>query len=76
MTGSIKKELPRPNVLCECLSPSRTLSCTINKKMKTGFCDAKVNEGPKAPEGPKVLFRFHSDRVFFRFLSDMVLFEC
>ena len=48
----------------------------LPKRKKEFFCDAKVTEGPEAPEGPlRVLFRFLSDRVLFRFLSDRVLFE-
>ena len=48
----------------------------IIKKKKKFFCEAKVIEGPKTPEGPlRVLFRFHSDRVLFRFLSNRVLWR-
>ena len=46
-----KRDFPRPNVSCECLSRSATLSYTITKKKKRVFCDAKVIEDPEAPEG-------------------------
>ena len=39
------------------------------------LCSVKVSEGPVAPEGPSVFFRFYSDRVLFKFLSDRVLFR-
>ena len=61
-----KRGLPRPNVWHKCLSPPHALSYTITKKIKIVLCDAKVIEGPEAPEGPlRVLFRLLSDRVLF-----------
>ena len=71
-----KRGLPRPNVSHKCLSPPHALSYTITKKIKRVLCDAKVIEGPEAPEGSlRVLFRLLSDRVLFRVLSDRILFE-
>ena len=46
---------------------------TISKKKKV-FCDAKIVQGPEAPEGPlRLLFTFRSDRVLLRVPSDTVL---
>ena len=70
-----KRGLPRPNVSHKRLSPPHILSYTITKKIIVLY-DAKVIEGPEAPEGPlRVLFRLLSDRVLFRVLSDRILFE-
>ena len=48
----------------------------LPKRKKRVFCDAKVTQGPQAPESPfRVLVRFHSDGILLMVLSDKILFE-
>ena len=64
-----KRALPSAKVLN--VSPHHSLCHTPYPKR---FFEAKVIEGPEAPEDPpRVPLRFHGDRVLFRFLGDRVL---
>ena len=49
----VKTRSSRVKLLHENFYPSPTLSYTITKKSKRGFCGAKVIGDPETPEGPE-----------------------